>query len=77
MGLIRGENMGEKFKIIKEIKDRTERVTLTIPVYLESKELYWLKHYGIEDFDKVEFDLKTGQVILTTSILLNNLEEII
>lgn len=61
------KKLGETLKIVKEIKDNTEKISITISKLFEAKELYWLQHYNIEEFDKAVVDLKTGQAILTVS----------
>lgn len=56
--------MGEIFRIQREKVEDSEYITIIVPKILEAKELYWLREYGITEFDKGTVDLSTGQAVL-------------
>lgn len=66
-------SLGEKFRIQKEKVGNSEYITITVPKILEAKELYWLREYGITEFDKGIVDLSTGQAVLKASAHIEDL----
>ncbi len=55
----------ENIKISKEITvDNLEKVTITIPKQLDTKELAILKEHGLYEFDEAVVDLDTGLMTL-------------
>ncbi len=64
--------MGEIFRIQREKVEDSEYITIIVPKILEAKELYWLREYGIREFDKGTVDLLTGQVVLKAFVSKKN-----
>lgn len=52
-----------KFKMIKDIKDNSERTTFTVTATMTGKVMYELGKYGIEQFDRCYVNMITGEMI--------------